>query len=513
MENTATELRISLEADQLLAAALEKGEGTLADTGALVVRTGERTGRSTRDRFIVRDSMTEDTVDWGEINRPIEQEVFEALYTRVREYLSEQQTYIAKLHVGADDSHYLPACVETQYAWHGLFAQNIFRRVDNFNPKNKEVWNVISAPDFECDPERDGVNSEATLMINFRERIVLIAGLKYAGEMKKAMFSVQNYLLPDNDVLPMHCSASISKEGNTTLFFGLSGTGKTTLSADPETLLIGDDEHGWSATSVFNFEGGCYAKCINLSQKHEPEIYNAIRTGAVLENVVVDDAGHPDYADSSLTENTRCCYPLDHVETVDLSGSGPVPKAIVFLTCDVFGVMPPVSRLSREAAAYHFLSGYTALVGSTEVGSTSAIKSTFSTCFGAPFFPRPAQVYGDLLMRRIEAADCAVYLVNTGWCGGGYGVGKRFDIPVTRGIVSAITSGALHSVETEHYAPLNLDVPVKVPGLDDTLRLPINAWADPDEYERYRKELVGRFRENIKRFDLSENILKAGPHG
>ena len=511
--DTHSALRQELNATELLATALENGEGTLSDTGAIVVRTGERTGRSTGDRFIVRDSVTEDTVDWGAINRPIDPEVFEALYTKVREFLSDKPTYLGKLHVGADNSHYLPAHVETQYAWHGLFAQNIFRRVDDFNPKNKEVWKVVSAPEFVCDPARDQVNSESTLIINFRERVVLIAGLKYAGEMKKALFSVQNYLLPDNDVLPMHCSASISKEGNTTLFFGLSGTGKTTLSADPDSLLIGDDEHGWSSTGVFNFEGGCYAKCINLSEKHEPVIYKAIRSGAVLENVVVDSNGTPDYKDSSLTENTRCCYPLSHVDVLEESGTGKLPKAVVFLTCDVFGVMPPVSRLSREAAAYHFLSGYTALVGSTEVGSTEAIKSTFSTCFGAPFFPRPAQVYGDLLMRRIDAAQCAVYLVNTGWCGGAYGVGKRFDIPVTRSIVSAITSGELNDVETEHYAPLNLDVPVSVPGLEDRLRLPVNAWEDSSDYERYSSELVQRFRENIKRFDLSPNIVKAGPHG
>lgn len=506
---------INLSMNELIDAALARQEGELAANQALVVKTGKRTGRSPRDKFIVRDTLTEHQVDWNETNQPISTDRFNLLWTKATNYLEQTGTqFISYLRVGAHQTYGLPVKVISELAWHNLFAHVLFIRPDQPCLDQPKQWTLLSVANFKPDGPRDGVSGDAAIILDFTQRKILICGTHYAGEMKKAMFSVLNFILPEHDILPMHCAANASLEGDTALFFGLSGTGKTTLSADPARLLIGDDEHGWGDFGIFNFEGGCYAKCIDLSQEKEPLIWDAIRYGSVIENVILDPVTkQPAYSDASLTQNTRAAYPREFIKQRVLSNEGRQPSSVLFLTCDLYGVLPPVAKLTDLQAAYYFLSGYTALVGSTEVGAGKGIKPTFSTCFGAPFFSRPAKVYASLLMKRLKNHDTDVYLVNTGWTGGAHGQGgERFSIPTTRAIVSAILNGELKNADYDVLPGFNLAIPTHLSNIDAKLLNPSKNWPDPSAYQRNARTLITQFIENFKRFEIDRDIVQAGPY-
>ncbi|QDV38414.1 phosphoenolpyruvate carboxykinase (ATP) [Tautonia plasticadhaerens] len=494
--------------------ALARGEGQLAHSGAMVFRTGSYTGRSPQDKFIVRGPSSEAEVAWGSVNRPIEPEAFDRLFDRVREHLRGRAVYVSDTFAGADPTHRLPVRVVCERAYHALFSRQLFLPPTageraRFSPE----FTIVAAPDFKADPERDGTRSEVFILVNFERRIVLIGGTLYAGEIKKSVFSILNYLLPLRGVMSMHCSANVGDRGDVALFFGLSGTGKTTLSADRRRHLIGDDEHGWSDDGVFNIEGGCYAKCIRLDRTNEPEIYGAIRFGTVLENVVLDPETRAcRFDDASLTENTRAAYPIDYIPNHVPSGRGGHPNRIIFLTCDAFGVLPPLARLSPEQAMYHFLSGYTAKVAGTERGLGNEPKATFSACFGEPFMVLPPERYADLLGHKMRQHDAEAWLLNTGWTGGGFGRGKRIPLPHTRAMVDAILAGSLAEVPFATDPVFGLRRPRSCPGVPETILDPRSAWPDPDDYDAAALRLADLFRDNFRRFPgVDPAIADAGP--
>jgi phosphoenolpyruvate carboxykinase (ATP) len=499
--------------------AVTRGEGMICADGPLLIRTGRYTGRSPKDRFIVRDEETESRVEWGSVNLPIDPARFDALHRRMTEYLEEREVFVVDARVGADERYRLPIRVISERASGALFAKIMFIDDGAVGPRNdpEPRFTVLHAPGLQADPERDGTRSEVFILVNFTAGLVLIGGTEYAGEIKKSIFSVMNYLLPAEGVLPMHCSANYGADrGDVALFFGLSGTGKTTLSADSSRTLIGDDEHGWTEEGVFNFEGGCYAKAIGLTEEREPEIYATTRMfGTLLENVVMDpETRRLDFADTSLTENTRVAYPITHIENMDPAGKAGHPRHIFMLTADAFGVLPPIAKLSPEQAMYHFLSGYTAKVAGTERGVTEP-QAAFSTCFGAPFMPRPPRVYADLLGALIERHGARVWLVNTGWTGGPYGEGERISLRYTRAMLDAAMRGALDDVPTDTDPVFGLGVPRGVPGVPDEVMKPRSTWRDPGAYDAKARELADMFRQNFEqhRHAVSPAVAAAGPKG
>ena len=502
---------------QLTEKALERGEGVLSDTGALVVETGKYTGRSPDDKFIVDVPSVHDEIAWGKVNVPISKEKFDAIEAKMVAYLQGREIFIFDGMAGAD-----PACTKKFRIVNELASQNLFIRDLLIRPTAEELesfgeadYTVICAPGFKCIPEVDGVNSEAAIMIDYEAKKVLIAGSQYAGEIKKSVFSVMNYEMPKMGVLPMHCSANMDPETNdTAVFFGLSGTGKTTLSADPARKLIGDDEHGWTETGIFNFEGGCYAKCIDLDPENEPDIYGAIKFGSLVENVILDENRHADYSDNRITDNTRVGYPLEYINNAAIPGVGGIPKAVIFLTADSFGVLPPISRLSKEAAMYHFVTGFTSKVAGTERGITEPVP-TFSTLFGEPFMPMDPNVYANMLGEKIEKYDTKVYLVNTGWTGGPYGTGSRMKLKYTRAMITAALNGELEKAEFVHDDLFNLDVPQSCPGAPSEVMNPRETWADKDAYDEMAKKLAGMFFRNFaeKYPNMDKAIIEAGPKG
>jgi phosphoenolpyruvate carboxykinase (ATP) len=513
---TGAKLFWNLTTAPLVEQAVRRGEGQLTKDGALLVDTGKFTGRSVKDKYVVRDSVTESTINWGAINQEMSGEHWSNLKADFLEALKgQEELFVSDLYGGSQPEYRVNVRVITQMAWHNLFVRTLLVR-----PKAEELpgfepeYTIINLPSFKADPARHGCRSDTVIAVNLSEKLILIGNTEYSGEMKKGVFGLLNFLLPAQGVMPMHCSANIGADGKSAIFFGLSGTGKTTLSADASRTLIGDDEHGWSDTAVFNFEGGCYAKMINLSAEGEPEIYATTKMfGTILENVAMDEVTRElDFTDASKTENTRGAYPIEYIPNTSRDNLGPPPSTIIFLTADAFGVLPPISRLTPDQAMYHFLSGYTAKVAGTEIGVTEP-QATFSTCFGAAFMPRPPSVYGNLLKERIAKGGAECWLVNTGWTGGKYGVGKRMPIRETRALLNAALDGSLNNAEFRKDPNFGFEVPVEVPGVDTAILDPRNTWADKDEYDRTAAKLVDLFNDNFAQFadHVDEGVRQAAP--
>lgn len=505
-------LNYQLTPAELIEAAVSNAEGNLSETGALVVNTGIYTGRSPNDRFFVDTPTIHDKINWGKVNVPITEEKFNKIYDKVKNYLKQKEIYVFDGYACADKDFALYIRFINELASQNLFVQNMF-----INPTEDELkkftpgFTVIAVPGLKLNPEADGVNSEAAIIVNIEKKIVLVIASQYSGEMKKSIFTTLNYLLPESNVFPMHCSANVAPDGKTNLFFGLSGTGKTTLSADPTCKLIGDDEHGWSDKGIFNFEGGCYAKCINLSKENEPQIWDAMRFGALVENVTFyPNSRIFNFDDGSITENTRTGYPVSYIPNAQIPGVAGHPENIIFLTADAYGVLPPVAKLTKEQAQYHFISGYTSKLAGTERGIVEP-QATFSTCFGGPFMPLKSARYAELLTEKIEKYNSRVYLVNTGWTGGPYGIGKRISIPYTRAIINAVLSGELDKAEFELHPVFNVLVPKACPGIPAEILDPRNTWTDKAAYDKAADKLSNMFVENFKKFKGVDHLIAAGP--
>ena len=510
LAQNAANVHRNLTPAQLVEAALRREEGTLSDRGALVVKTGKYTGRAANDKFIVDVPSVHDDVNWGSVNKPISQETFNALYERGLQYLADKEIFVFDGFAGADTKYARNFRIINELASQNLFIHQLLRRptAEQFDGFEAD-YTIVAVPNLKMNGAEDGVNSEAAILIDFEQHKVLIAGTGYSGEIKKSVFTIMNFNLPQHGVLPMHCSANVGKDGDAAIFFGLSGTGKTTLSADPNRMLIGDDEHGWADDSVFNFEGGCYAKCINLSAEGEPEIYNAIKFGSLVENVVMDpDTRELDFDDDSIAVNTRVGYPVDYIPNALMEGVAPVPKTVIFLTADAFGVIPPISKLDMNQAMYYFISGFTSKVAGTEVGITEPVP-TFSTCFGEPFMPMDPSVYARMLKEKALAAGANVYLVNTGW----NGTGERTKLKYTRAMVTAALSGELEKAEFVTDPYFNVQVPTSCEGVPSEILIPENTWEDKAAYDENAKKLVSMFQQNFseKYAHMPEEIVAAGP--
>lgn len=505
----------NLPVPELVERTIAMDEGVLADSGALVIKTGEFTGRSPKDRFVVKDAITTDTVNWNHINIPFDADKFDLLYDKVTAYLSGKEVYVRDAYVCAHDDYRLSLRLVAQKPWSAMFAYNMFLR-----PTDEEIvhadpeWTILCAPEFMAVAAEDGTRQHNFAIINFTRKVILIGGTGYTGEIKKGIFSVLNYVLPhERNVLSMHCSANVGEAGDTAVFFGLSGTGKTTLSADPKRELIGDDEHGWANEGVFNFEGGCYAKTIDLSAENEPEIFNAIKFGAILENIKFNEGTRtPDFTNTDITQNTRVSYPIHHIANALHPSKGGIPKNVFFLTCDAFGVLPPISKLTPGQAMYHFISGYTAKVAGTEAGITEPVKA-FSACFGAPFLPLHPTKYAKMLGQRMKASNVNVWLVNTGWSGGSYGTGSRMKLSYTRAMISAALEGKLGAVEYVEQPIFGLHMPTSCPNVPDAILNPRNTWEDKEAYDNKAQNLANSFVENFEKYKDKANaeILAAAP--